>query len=221
MERVPEPELMEEPAQALAYAQADFSAPHQAFVDQFRRLFPAHVPRQVIDLGCGAADISVRFARAWPQAQLVGIDGAAAMLACARDAVRSAGLGARIVLTQARLPDTTGLARAFDTLLSNSLLHHLHDPQVLWRSVRALAAPGAAVLVMDLARPTSRAQVDALVASYAAGEPEVLRRDFANSLAAAFEPDEVRAQLRAARLDFSVEMVSDRHLLVHGLMPRG
>jgi hypothetical protein len=73
---------------------------------------------------------------------------------------------------------------------------------------------------MDLARPASRAAAEALVASYAAGEPEVLRRDFANSLGAAFEPDEVRAQLCEARLDLSVETVSDRHLLVHGRMPR-
>lgn len=220
MERVPEPELMDEPAQARAYAQADFREPHQAFIEHFRRRFPAHAPRRAVDLGCGAADISVRFARAWPPAQLVGIDGAAVMLDCARHAVRAAGLEARIALRQARLPDLAGLAGDFDTLISNSLLHHLHDPMVLWDAVRALTLPGAAVLVMDLARPASRAAAEALVASYAAGEPEVLRRDFANSLGAAFEPDEVRAQLREAHLDFSVETVSDRHLLVHGQMPR-
>jgi hypothetical protein len=53
--------------------------------------------------------------------------------------------------------------------------------------------PGAPVLVMDLMRPASPAAAEALVEQYAAGEPEVLRRDFYNSLLAAFEPGEVRA----------------------------
>lgn len=219
MERVPEPELMDEPAQAQAYAQADFSEPHQAFIEHFRRRFPAHAPRCVLDLGCGAADITVRFARAYPQSRLTAIDGAPAMLACAERAVHTAGLAPRIALLARRLPERTGLAREFDTLISNSLLHHLHDPQVLWQSLQALALPGAAILVMDLLRPASRVAVSELVANYAGDAPAVLQRDFFNSLCAAFRPDEVRGQLREAGLAFDVETVSDRHLLVYGTMP--
>ena len=65
MERIPEPELMDDPAQAYAYANADFSEPHQAFVERFTQCFPGHAPRRVLDLGCGAADITIRFARAY------------------------------------------------------------------------------------------------------------------------------------------------------------
>jgi hypothetical protein len=60
-----------------------------------------------------------------------------------------------------------------------------------------------------------------LVETYAAGEPEVLRKDFHASLLAAFEPEEVRDQLAACRLDgFTVETVSDRHMLIRGRLPR-
>ena len=46
-------------------------------------------------------------------------------------------------------------------------------------------------------------------------EPPVLKRDFYNSLLAAFEIEEVRAQLAAAGMSgLSVRTVSDRHLLV-------
>jgi hypothetical protein len=73
------------------------------------------------------------------------------------------------------------------------------------------------VLVMDLMRPASLAAAPALVDQYAGSEPEVLRRDFYNSLRAAFEPDEVRRQLADARLGhFEVTEASDRHLLVRG-----
>jgi hypothetical protein len=101
--------------------------------------------------------------------------------------------------------------------VSNSLLHHLHDPQVLWNAVRETGAPGAVVVVMDLFRPPSPGAAQEIVDAYAGGEPEVLRRDFYNSLCAAFEPGEVRAQLDACGLGgLDVRTVSDRHLLVAG-----
>lgn len=219
MHRVPEPELMDEAEQARAYAAADFAEPHQAFVDQFRTRFPEHVPRAVLDLGCGPCDVTMRFARAYPGCQLTAIDGAAAMLAEARAALQRAGLAARVQLLQRRLPDVSGIARGFDTVISNSLLHHLHDPQVLWRAIRALAAPRAAVQVMDLLRPGSSRELEQLVARHARQAPEVLRRDFAASLRAAFRIDEIRAQLAAAHLALAVEAVSDRHVLVSGRLP--
>jgi hypothetical protein len=61
---------------------------------------------------------------------------------------------------------------------------------------------------------------ESLVVTYAADAPEVLRRDFRNSLFAAFEPKEVAAQLREAGLGtLEVGVVSDRHLAVFGRQP--
>jgi ubiquinone/menaquinone biosynthesis C-methylase UbiE len=219
LERIPEPELMDEPEQARAYARADFSEPHQAFVERFHQSFSGHHPRQVLDLGCGAADITIRFARAYPESKLTGVDGAAAMLVFARAAIAQAGLGDRIQLKQARLPETALPRRAFDTVISNSLLHHLHDPQTLWRAVTQYTAPGAAVFIMDLRRPDSRELAGTLVDGYAGTEPEILRRDFFNSLLAAFRPEEITEQLAQAGLSlFRVEAVGDRHIIVHGKM---
>lgn len=219
MQRIPEPELMDEPEQARAYAQADFAEPHQAFVEHFRRCFPGHCPRQVLDLGCGAADITIRFAHAYPESTLTGVDGAAAMLGFAREAVAQAGLGDRIQLQQARLPETTLTRGAFDTVISNSLLHHLRDPQTLWQSVNQYATPGAVVFIMDLRRPDSREQASAIVEQYSGTEPEILKRDFFNSLLAAFRPEEIMEQLEQAGLaPFRVEVAGDRHVIVHGVM---
>lgn len=220
MERVPEPELMSDPVQARAYAEADFSEPHEAFVDRFRERFPDRRPRRVLDLGCGPADVTCRFARAYPDATIVGVDGAPAMIALARAALARAGLGERVALVTGRLPGVDLPARHFDTVISNSLLHHLGDPAVLWQAIAAHAAPGAAVFVMDLARPASRAHARACVARYAAGEPAILQRDFYNSLLAAFTPEEIRAQLARAGLPFTVEPASDRHVVIHGRLPQ-
>jgi len=117
-----------------------------------------------------------------------------------------------------RLPAPPPDAR-YELLFSNSLLHHLADPSVLWTTLRLWGSPGAAVFVMDLLRPASRTDAESLVERHASGEPDVLRRDFLHSLLAAYRPDEVRAQLgRAGLADLRIETVSDRHFVVWGAL---
>ncbi len=222
MKRRPEPELMEGTDQALAYAQADFSEANSLFLELLGRLEPGPLHgARALDLGCGPADIVIRFLRAYPHAHCDALDGSEAMLAHARATLGlRPGLAARCALIHDRLPSPRLPAAHYDLILSNSLLHHLHEPQVLWRTVRETARPGGLVLVMDLMRPASAAWAEALVATYAEDAPAVLRNDFRNSLFAAFEPDEVAAQLTEAGLSqLEVSVVSDRHLAVSGRVP--
>ncbi len=215
--RIPEPQLMDDEAQAEAYATTDFSEPHQAFVTHFGQRFPEFAGGEVMDLGCGPADITVRFALAYPGARLTGVDGAAAMLACGHSLVRQRGLDDRVKLRQLLLPCDGFPERRYDAVICNSLLHHLDDPSAQWTTAAACAAPGAPIFVMDLFRPESRDRARALVEQHAEGAPEILRQDFYNSLLAAYREPEVRAQLAAAGLGhLAVELVSDRHLIVWG-----
>jgi ubiquinone/menaquinone biosynthesis C-methylase UbiE len=220
MERVPEPELMDEEEQARAYSEADFQAPHDRFVDLFLASFPeGEGPGKgpILDLGCGPADVTVRIAARCPDAVVHGVDGSEAMLRHGRARVEAAGLSSRIVLAKALLPREAPPASAYPVVVSNSLLHHLHDPSTLWATVKRYAAPGARVFIMDLLRPPTGNDVERLVQEHARGEPEVLVRDFRASLFAAFTIQEVRAQLRAAGLiKLHVEAVSDRHLTIAG-----
>lgn len=218
MKRRPEPELMDEAEQARAYAEADFSEPNELFLRLLASLSSGDLNgARVLDLGCGPADIVIRLLKAYPGATCDALDGSAAMLDHARVALGALpGIAARCRLIHDRLPSGQ-LDTGYDLVLSNSLLHHLHEPQVLWQTVRATARPGALVLVMDLMRPPSALWAESLVETYAADAPEVLRRDFRNSLFAAFEPQEVVAQLREAGLtELDVGVVSDRHLAIYG-----
>lgn len=222
MKRIPEPELMEEDAQARAYAAADFDEPHNHFIDLYAKAFPKErVVGHVLDLGCGTADITIRFARAWPMCTLHGVDGSRAMLRQGAAILSDADdVRDRIELIQGVLPGATLPRAGYDTIISNSLLHHLRDPQVLWTSILRFAAPGASVFVMDLKRPHNADAAKTLVEQHAGREQEVLKRDFTNSLLAAFEVDEVKGQLEEVGLDgFCVREVSDRHLIVWGRAP--
>jgi len=218
MERIPEAQLMDDFEQARAYALADFEEPHSRFIALFRERFPdQEMAGVVLDLGCGPGDVTRRFANAYPACRIHAIEGAESMLMFARQMIDFERLHERVRLFKRLLP-TDSLPKAqYDAVICNSLLHHLEDPMVLWRSVRQFAKPGAAVFVMDLMRPDSAAEAEAMRRRYAENESLVLQRDFYNSLLAAYTPEEVTAQLREAELEhLLVEPVGDRHLVVSG-----
>jgi 2-polyprenyl-3-methyl-5-hydroxy-6-metoxy-1,4-benzoquinol methylase len=122
----------------------------------------------------------------------------------------------RLGFRQALLP-CPELAGGFSAVVSNSLLHHLHNPQVLWEALRQLAAPGACIYMKDLRRPSSSAAAEQLRQCYLAEAPLVLQRDYVASLHAAFRPEEVQQQLAAAGLTgLRVEPLEDRYLEVWG-----
>lgn len=218
MKRIVEPEVMSAADQAEAYAQADFEAAHSSYPKLFAEKFPRCPARATaLDLGCGPCDVTIRFAKANPGYTFHAVDGSAAMLRFAKRAVAAAGLSRRVKLVEGFIPGAPIPRRTYELILSSSFLHHLHDPQVLWRTIKSRARRGTLVFVPDLRRPVSRASARVLVKKNSGGEPEVLRRDFYNSLLAAFTPAEVRRQLKEAGLaELVVEVVSDRHLLVFG-----
>jgi SAM-dependent methyltransferase len=219
MPRVPEPDLMLTREQAKAYASVDMGVAHQPLIDFFRSTF-GDASGQLLDLGCGPADISIRFVRALPEITAVGVDGSDAMLAEGRAAILAAGLQERITLEKRYLPDAAIETRHFDLVVSNSLLHHLADPRVMWRSAIRAAKPGAPVAIMDLSRPDSLELAHATVDRNMRDAPAVLQSDFFNSLCAAYTPAEVRGQLDEAGLvDFRVIEVDDVHQIIWGRAP--
>jgi ubiquinone/menaquinone biosynthesis C-methylase UbiE len=216
MERILEPELMDDPGQALAYARADFEEENQGFVARFLEDYPDWTEGHLLDLGCGPADIPIRFARALPRCRVTAVDGSPAMIHLATEAVTAAGLADRISLRCERFQALT-LPEPADAAVSNSLLHHLTNPLQFWFWLKKLVKPGSYVLVMDLLRPESPEAAQAIVDQYAAGEPAILRRDFYNSLLAAFTEDEVAAQVAEMNLSrLLIDVPDDRHWIVGG-----
>jgi ubiquinone/menaquinone biosynthesis C-methylase UbiE len=218
MKRIPEPELMNDPAQAAAYAAADFAEPHNMFVEKFREVFPdLEVTGKVLDLGCGPADVSIRFAKAYPQCRIDGVDGAVAMLREGAKLLEREKLGDRIQLIRGLIPEIAVPEKNYGVIISNSLLHHLHDPSALWKCIKKYGRENSIVFVMDLMRPANVDIARALVNTYSGSEPRILKEDFYHSLCAAFTPAEAREQLAAADLDqLKVSVISDRHILIYG-----
>ena len=217
MKRIIEPELMSDKKQAVAYANANFEEPHNHFVELLSLSMGENFPEfgNVIDLGTGAADIAIRFASNYPCFEVDAIDGSCAMIAEGKKALDKVRLNDRINLIHSSIQDITLAEKEYAIVFSNSLLHHLHDPMALWELIKN-AKGDPLVFIMDLMRPKNIQKIDELVHKYAGNEPEILQKDFKNSLKAAFTPEEVVLQLQDIGLDgLKVTVVSDRHIVVH------
>lgn len=216
MERILEPEIMDNKKQVIAYAKADFSLSNQMFVDKLIADYYSRL-KNVLDIGCGPADVPIRLAKAMPSVYITAIDVSDPMIQFARKQVNKAGLEKQIKVVKGRLPELA-LENNYDAILSKDLLHHLPNPMVFWDEVKHLAKGEAVIYVMDLFRPGSKEEARNIVESVSGNETPILKQDFYNSLLAAFTINEIKAQLCEDELNLEVEKVSERHFIAKGLI---
>jgi trans-aconitate 2-methyltransferase len=97
-------------------------------------------PARVIDLGCGAGNVTALLARRFPGAEVVGVDASEPMLAKARATVP----GCRFVAADigAWTPDAPP-----DLIYSNAALHWLGGHAALFPRLLSLLAPGGVLAV--------------------------------------------------------------------------
>jgi ubiquinone/menaquinone biosynthesis C-methylase UbiE len=208
MMRIPEPALMNDSKQATAYAGKDLDNAYWLFVQLLRKYFPDLVPNDaILDLGCGPAAIPLRLAKLFRHCQIHCVDGAAQMLIQGKQAVQREGLEEQVHFFLGNLPDKLPLPQdRYEMVISNSFLHHLTDPMILWNAIRDYSLPGGAILIVDLLRPTSEEEAQLLVNQYLPDAPQLLQQDMLLSLRAAYTLDEVKAQLEQANLTKNITL---------------
>lgn len=209
MERTLEPEVMDTPEEAASYDAMDHSAANAAFVD---RLVELGARGRMLDLGTGPGHIPLLVCERVPDCTVVGVDLAAHMLAVAERHRAASPHADRIEL---RHGDAKGLEldpESFDTVFSNTILHHIPDPLPFLSEARRLLRPGGVLLIRDLLRPDTPERALELVDLHAAdGTPEQ-RELLRASLHAAFTLAELRELADAAGLpDAELVQDSDRH----------
>jgi ubiquinone/menaquinone biosynthesis C-methylase UbiE len=221
MQRQPEPELMDLPEEAKAYARAKFPDVMESIVARLSELAAGREDARMVDLGTGPGTIPVMVAKAHPTWHITAVDAAKAMLTIAGVSIKMAGVAERVKLELADVK-STGLAdHGFDIVFCSSVVHHMPDPLPLWREIRRLAAPGALIFVRDLRRPESEQAAREIMLKHASQESQLLQEEFYRSLLSAFTVEEVRKQLEAAGLsNLKVEALADRYLDVYGVMGR-
>ncbi len=203
MNRIPEPELMEIPAQVKAYAEADFSKSDSMVVkglEKYLRKVGKTLNKNdlILDVACGPGNISERIAKNWPFVKVVGIDGSKEMLNQAEkklcESFRKNLTYKLIEINSIAIGEKQFPVQA-DVLVSNSALHHFHDPYKFWNALKKLGKENCIHVHRDLIRPTSIEKAFEIKEKHLANSPEVLKNDFFASLKASFTVDEVNQQL--------------------------
>jgi len=101
-------------------------------------------PRTIVDLGCGAGNVTRILAERWPEAEIVGVDNSAAMLAKApTEASRAIEWREADLAAWASSPSPA----ACDLVFSNAALHWLDDHATLFPKLFAAVAQGGALAV--------------------------------------------------------------------------
>ena len=148
----------------------------------------------------------------------MAVDAEVEMLEIAKREIDIAGLLDQITLQHADVRHMDDFdAGMADTVISNSLLHHLDQPREGLATAIRLVRPGGRLFVRDLCRPGSQEEVEGLVATYAKGETDNAQQLLRQSLHAALtleEIQEITDTFLGEGLGISrehVQMTSDRH----------
>lgn len=208
--RVLEPEVMDSAEEARDYDAMDHSTVNRVFVADFLAVWTGRGP--VLDVGTGTAQIPIELCRQHPTVEITAIDLADHMLAVARDNVRAAGFATRIRPEKQNARAMTYANGAFQAVISNSIVHHIPEPEGVFEEMKRVCGRGGLLFVRDLLRPPDLKTLNHLVDTYAAGANTHQRQMFAESLHAALTLDEVRQIVAKFGFDpNAVRATSDRH----------
>jgi SAM-dependent methyltransferase len=134
------------------------------------------------------------------------------MIAIAQQNIRNTDVADRIIIKKQDIKRTTLTQNNFDIVVSNSCIHHIHNPIDLFAEAKRLVRKGGVIYFKDLLRPKSLPELESLVSKYAHDANDYQRTLFRNSLHAALTLDEVKENAEAAGIsNAEINQTSDRH----------
>tara|TARA_B100001057_G_scaffold114360_1_gene112722 strand:- start:701 stop:1378 length:678 start_codon:yes stop_codon:yes gene_type:complete len=210
--RTPESELMESTEQARAYSCADFSESNNIFVNNLFRESKVNDKTKILDIGCGDGEIPIQIFKR-KNCDITAVDGSEAMLDEFYKKVKNNKI-TNIKIMNSLIDDQLLVDSKFDIVMSNSLVHHINDIKSFWKNLIRLTDNNGIILCMDLQRPDDESSLINLLQTYG-GNNLTLKKDFENSLRAAYTIDEIKSQLNEInKISFTIKPVSDRHFFV-------
>ena len=182
----------------------------QAFVDRVIALGAS--TGHFLDVGTGPAQIPLLLAKACPNIQITAIDLAEEMLKIAEQHVIDAGLRDQITLQLVDAKDLPFPDKSFDGLISNSIVHHIHDALKALIDMGRVVKPNGLVLIRDLIRPETIADAQGFVDKYAADDTPYQQKLYYDSFLASFTIPEVNEMLFQMNIPGATVVKStDRH----------
>ena len=204
MERVPEPELMEEKEQVISYDEADFSEGEVNLINQInyyllRKNISLGEKDLIVDLGCGPGNISEKLAIKWPNTAVVGIDGSKEMILRAEYNKNISNnqkklKNLRYICSDIKDIKSTNflLKKKISLLVSNSLIHHITNLEDFFNTIKSLSSNSTVNFHKDLKRPLDEKSALELKAQCSKIYNETLTNDYYASLKASYTFKELK-----------------------------
>lgn len=213
MQRVLEPEVMDTWEEAVDYDAMDFTEVNTAFAQRTIALGPPI--GLILDAGTGTARIPILVCQRQPLWRVIGVDLSKNMLRVGLANINRAGLQQQIGLESVDTKQLPYVDQQFDMVISNSLVHHLPNPQSFFLELQRVLKPKGAILIRDLIRPSEQPALNTLVDSISADYNPHQKKLFRDSLRAALTLDEVDDLLqRVGMAGVKLYQSSDRHWTV-------
>ncbi len=108
----------------------------------------------VAELACGAGNGLVKFADAYPNCTIAGVDGDQFSLDLSREKLNDRGLGDRISLERSTFEDWSPQQK-FDMVYINISMHECRDLEKTTENVKAALKPGGYFVISDMPFPES------------------------------------------------------------------
>ncbi len=210
LERQLEQEVMDSVAEADAYAAIDHSEVNSAFVD---RLLELGAKGDMLDVGTGPGHIPYLLVARSSDATVVGVDLAEHMLGLAEQNRAQSADPDRIRFQHSDAKKLPFEDESFDVVFSNTILHHIPEPEDFISEAYRVLKPRGTLLIRDLSRPANEEELEGLVTLHAGDQDEVQQGLFRDSLRAALTVEEVNELADECGLcSYEVVQDSDRHL---------
>lgn len=212
--RILEPEVMDCPAEALAYDQMDHVGVNRAFVEAWAKVVGSqHLPNgaRLLDVGTGTALIPIEILKLFPALRITAIDMARAMLDLAKGHLERLGLTDQIDLQFCDAKNLPFGEETFAGVVSNSIIHHIPEPVLCLREM-VRVCPVWLAICPGFVSPGFRGGVKPSCRTPRGRCPEYSKTAFGDSLHAALTLSEAKAMAQSVHLDpDSVTLSSDRH----------
>ena len=210
LDRVLEPEIMNDREEAIEYNEMDHQLVNRNFVTDLLDAGPLGI--DCLDLGTGTALIPIELCQRDEVVRVMASDASTVMLDLARYRLEVNSLTDRIQLHFGDAKKLVFENDFFDTVMSNSLVHHLPTHDAFLPEALRVLRPGGLLFIRDLCRPESFGKLEELVSTYAANESDSSKQMLKQSLHAALSLVEIRElAVRSGLSADCVSMTSDRH----------
>lgn len=125
---------------------------------------------RIMDAGCGAGEVPIELARAFPKAEVVGLDLSEPLLEIARSATAEAGLSDRLTFKKGDVQAMPFEDDSFDFVVSVNTFHVVDDPVAMLNEIERVLKPNGGLSLSCIKRSWLEICMPILKTAYTSAE---------------------------------------------------